>query len=239
LASDQGNASERVRLHAFTDLDRASDIHAYFTALEAFDALKEIQELKAAGLSIGFEAGDAEQLPYPDASFDVARAERLLLYLPDPERGLREMRRVTKPGGAVSAIEPDFSTNAINLQNRTLVRRVLDHECDANIPHGWLVRDMRGLMEHIGLRDIRVDTRIVIFGTDLAASYFTGAAKSAQKQASSVPRRRTAGPRRSPISPSEAGCSAASAIISSRRGSRPFFPFRLTSSKSFLMSYCC
>jgi SAM-dependent methyltransferase len=237
LASRQGNKGDSVRLHAFTNLDRASDIQAYFAALEAFDALGELQELKklsralagigpgstvldvgcgfgleslrlarlveprgrvtgidksevfiaeakrralAAGLSIGFEAGDAESLPYADASFDVARAERLLVYLPDPREALREMRRVTKPGGVVAAIEPDFGTNAINLQDRALVRRVLDHECDVNIPHGWLVRDMRGLMEDVGLRDIRVDTRIVIFTTDLAASYFTGTARSAQ-----------------------------------------------------------
>jgi hypothetical protein len=78
--------------------------------------------------------------------------------VPDPKRVLEEMRRVTRPGGVVTAIEPDFGTNAINLADRDLVRRVLNHECDANVPHGWLVRDMRGPMED-SLRDVAIDTR--------------------------------------------------------------------------------
>jgi SAM-dependent methyltransferase len=70
-------------------------------------------------------SGDAESLPFADAAFDVTRAERLLVYVPDPKRVLEEMRRVTRPGGVVTAIEPDFGTNAINLADRDLVRRVL------------------------------------------------------------------------------------------------------------------
>lgn len=42
--SDKG--SETVQLHAFTDLDRAPSIAPYVAALEAFDALPQLQELK-------------------------------------------------------------------------------------------------------------------------------------------------------------------------------------------------
>jgi hypothetical protein len=90
------------------------------------------------------------------------------------------MRRVTRPGGIITAIEPDFGTNAINLDDRNLARRVLDHECDANVPHRWLVRDMRGLMEDVGLRDVAIDTRIVIFTPELAAAHFTETGRTAQ-----------------------------------------------------------
>jgi hypothetical protein len=86
---------------------------------------------------------------------------------------------VTRQGGAVTAIEPDFGTNAINLPDRALVRRVLEHECDANVPHGLLVRDLRGLMLDTGLHDIEIDTRIVIFTPELAAAYFTETGKTA------------------------------------------------------------
>lgn len=237
MAEEGQSGPDNVQLHAFTDVDRAPDTGAYFAALEAFDALPELQELKSlarekggigpgskvldAGCGFGleslrlarlvqpggtvagidksadfikeaqaraaqaklaaeFQVGDAEALPFADASFEVARAERVLVYLPEPRRALDEMRRVTRPGGTVTFIEPDFGTNAINLTGRGLVRRVLDHECDVNIPHGWLVRDMRGLMADAGFRDIGIDTRIVIFTPDLAAAYFTGTAKSAQ-----------------------------------------------------------
>ena len=42
---------------------------------------------------------DAERLSLPDASFDVALCALGLMYLPDPEQAVREMRRVLRPGG--------------------------------------------------------------------------------------------------------------------------------------------
>lgn len=42
---------------------------------------------------------DAEHLDLPDASFDVALCAFGLMYLPEPERALRELRRVLSPGG--------------------------------------------------------------------------------------------------------------------------------------------
>lgn len=54
-------------------------------------------------------AGDALHLPFPAASMDITLCHFLLLWLPDPVAALREMRRVTRPGGAVLALaEPDY-----------------------------------------------------------------------------------------------------------------------------------
>lgn len=44
---------------------------------------------------------DAEALELPDASFDVVLCALGLMYVPDPERALREMRRVLRPGGRI------------------------------------------------------------------------------------------------------------------------------------------
>ena len=46
-----------------------------------------------------FERMDAESLELPDASFDVVLCSLGLMYLPDPARALREMRRVLRHGG--------------------------------------------------------------------------------------------------------------------------------------------
>ncbi|MCW5873754.1 MAG: class I SAM-dependent methyltransferase [Anaerolineales bacterium] len=55
-------------------------------------------------------ASDAHRLPYPDAYFDIAYCHFVLLWLADPARGLAEMCRVVRPGGAVLALaEPDYS----------------------------------------------------------------------------------------------------------------------------------
>ncbi len=45
----------------------------------------------------------AEQLPFPDAAFDAALAQLVVHFMADPVLGLREMGRVTRPGGVVAA----------------------------------------------------------------------------------------------------------------------------------------
>src|SRR5580692_8270026 len=45
----------------------------------------------------------AEQLPFPDGGFDAALAQLVVHFMTDPVRGLREMSRVTRPGGVVAA----------------------------------------------------------------------------------------------------------------------------------------
>jgi len=45
----------------------------------------------------------AEQLPFPDDTFDAALAQLVVHFMADPVQGLREMRRVTRPGGTVAA----------------------------------------------------------------------------------------------------------------------------------------
>jgi ubiquinone/menaquinone biosynthesis C-methylase UbiE len=47
--------------------------------------------------------GSATELPYPDASFDVAVSFKVLAHVPDIERALAEMARVVRPGGHVIA----------------------------------------------------------------------------------------------------------------------------------------
>ncbi len=62
------------------------------------DFIEEAKRRAAeAKLAINFQVGDAEALPFADGAFDVARAERVLVYLPEPKRALEEMRRVTRP----------------------------------------------------------------------------------------------------------------------------------------------
>jgi SAM-dependent methyltransferase len=55
--------------------------------------------------------GDAHQLPYPDETFDLTCCHFLLLWVSDPLRALREMKRVSRPGAHILALaEPDYSS---------------------------------------------------------------------------------------------------------------------------------
>ncbi|HEX2995244.1 MAG TPA: class I SAM-dependent methyltransferase [Anaerolineales bacterium] len=54
-----------------------------------------------AGVTVQFDEGDAEDLPYPDASFDVVVTLVGAMFAPRPERVAAELVRVTRPGGRI------------------------------------------------------------------------------------------------------------------------------------------
>jgi len=57
---------------------------------------------------VTFEAGDAQQLRFADASFDASLSLLVFNFIPDPGKALREVRRVTKPGGRIAAAVWDY-----------------------------------------------------------------------------------------------------------------------------------
>ena len=52
--------------------------------------------------NLDFATGDVYALDYPDDSFDVVHVHQVLQHLGDQVSALREMRRVTRPGGLVA-----------------------------------------------------------------------------------------------------------------------------------------
>ena len=59
----------------------------------------------AQGLSVHFEEGDAEQLPFPPGSFDLVISRHVLWTLPHPEAAIDEWIRVLKPGGRLAVVD--------------------------------------------------------------------------------------------------------------------------------------
>jgi len=57
------------------------------------------------GDRISLVCGRAEQLPFPDATFDALTFTYLLRYVSDPAATVRELARVVRPGGTVSSLE--------------------------------------------------------------------------------------------------------------------------------------
>ena len=55
-----------------------------------------------------FEVGDAQALRFDRASFDQTMALLVMNFIPDPVKAIGEMRRVTRPGGVVSACVWDY-----------------------------------------------------------------------------------------------------------------------------------
>lgn len=59
-----------------------------------------------------FVVGDVYELGLPDDSFDVVYAHQVLQHLSDPVAALREMARVTRPGGVIAVRDADYATFA-------------------------------------------------------------------------------------------------------------------------------
>jgi SAM-dependent methyltransferase len=59
------------------------------------------------GDRFGYSEAAAQELPFEDARFDLVTCQTLLMHVPDPRVVIREMARVTKPGGLVVAAEPN------------------------------------------------------------------------------------------------------------------------------------
>jgi SAM-dependent methyltransferase len=58
---------------------------------------------------VRFAVGDALHLDVADGSYDVVHAHQVLQHLADPVAALREMRRVTRPGGLVAVRDADYA----------------------------------------------------------------------------------------------------------------------------------
>jgi len=71
------------------------------TAVDLAPALLQTASRLAAteDLPIRFDVGDAEQLPYPDGSFDVVASAHGVVFAPDHRAAARELARVCVPGG--------------------------------------------------------------------------------------------------------------------------------------------
>jgi demethylmenaquinone methyltransferase / 2-methoxy-6-polyprenyl-1,4-benzoquinol methylase len=77
---------------------------SHVTALDlSFNMLAEGARRGHEGIS--WVNGDAQRLPFPDASFDAVTISFGLRNIPDPELALREFGRVTRPGGRVVVCE--------------------------------------------------------------------------------------------------------------------------------------
>jgi SAM-dependent methyltransferase len=82
------------------------------TALEITAAALDLARAEIAGRGLGtvdFAVGDAQALDFPDGTFDVVHAHQVLQHLGDPVAALREMRRVTRPGGIVAVRDSDYA----------------------------------------------------------------------------------------------------------------------------------
>ncbi|MFO7621476.1 MAG: bifunctional demethylmenaquinone methyltransferase/2-methoxy-6-polyprenyl-1,4-benzoquinol methylase UbiE [Bacteroidales bacterium] len=82
---------------------------AKVTGIDISEKMLEVgrEKIRKKGFSdkIELTEGDSENIPFPDESFDVVMAGFGIRNFSDPSKGLREMKRVLRPGGLVLILE--------------------------------------------------------------------------------------------------------------------------------------
>jgi len=120
--------------------------------------------------AVRFLRGDAQQIPFPDASFDIVTVSYGLRNLAEWERGLREMRRVARPGARLLVLDFGKPDNAVwracyFAYLRTLVPVFGRLFCGDSDTHGYILESLRhyaaqkgvaAKMQEFGLEQVRI-----------------------------------------------------------------------------------
>ncbi len=113
---------------------RAARTGATVTAIDIAEPMLEKARRRAdeEGLTVRFDLGDAEYLPYDDASFDVVLSNFGLIFAPDHANVAAELGRVTRPGGRVG-----FSAWKPNAKLAELYRRFTEEPIAGREAYEW------------------------------------------------------------------------------------------------------
>ncbi len=100
--------------------------------------------------------GPAEDLPWEDGTFDAALAQLVLAFMADPDAGVREMARVTRPGGVVAACMWDLHEGGMTMLKTfwTAVRAVVPDARGEHLRPGTSRGDIAEHLRRAGLEDV-------------------------------------------------------------------------------------
>ena len=112
------------------------------------------------GTGINLHHGDGTKLPFTDDGFDVTLAMTVLLHVADPLAVVREMTRVTRPGGRVAVMDQDFGTVALAHPDRALSDRILDGVVNHIYEEPYSGRRLPAMLRTAGLERVRLRTEV-------------------------------------------------------------------------------
>jgi SAM-dependent methyltransferase len=158
-------------------------------------ALVAVAQARAAplGLPVTFRQADIHDLPFVDGAFDCTRIDRLLHFLPDPGKALREAARVTAPGGRMVVTEPDWTSLTVAGADPDLAAVMLAAGAEQAAPGARIGSALPRLLAQAGLQptghhasmlDLRdYATAATLFGLEALASRAVGTGRVEAKTA--------------------------------------------------------
>lgn len=116
--------------------------------------------------------GDLMRIPCRDGSFSACRIDRVLQHIPEPEQVIRELARVTAPGGTLVAFDNDWDSYSISLNDRETAARLTRFWRDS-FASGHVGKDLAGLFQDTGFTEVHAEPKsLTIVGLSLADKVF-------------------------------------------------------------------
>jgi SAM-dependent methyltransferase len=127
-------------------------------AVDPSEPFVEACRSRLPGLDVTLAA--AEELPFADGEFDAALSQLVVNFMNDAERGVREMARVTRPGGIVAACVWDYTGEMTLMRAFWDTAREIDPDRGAAADEGAVMRwcregELAELWGLAGLGDVR------------------------------------------------------------------------------------
>jgi len=136
---------------------------ANVSAVDPSPPFAEACALRNPGVEV--QVGVAEALPLADASFDHVLSQLVVNFLRDAPAGVREMRRVTRPGGSVAAAVWDYGGEMVLLRTFWDTAVALDPAAadrdEARSMAYSTPGELGELWRAAGLEDVRVTSAVV------------------------------------------------------------------------------
>jgi SAM-dependent methyltransferase len=116
------------------------------------------EELSRGFDGLSFRVGDGQALDFAGDSFDLVAFHTTLCHVPDPEKTLREARRVLKPGGQLAIFDGDYVTSTVAIRESDPLQMPFDAVIRAFVEHPWLGRRLPGLLHSMGMEVLSFKT---------------------------------------------------------------------------------
>jgi len=148
----------------------ASVLHGqcHLTGLDASGSLlsRAAERTTAVADRCSLIRGDVTTIPCKDGVFNACRIDRVLQHLRKPEQAIRELARVTQPGGTLVAFDNDWDTFSISLDDQDMADRIRRFWRDS-FASGSIGRDLPRILTECGFEEIHVGPRTLTL-TDLS-----------------------------------------------------------------------
>ena len=116
---------------------------------------------QAEGYDIRFQEADAENLPFPDASFDAVMSTFGVMFTPDQEKSASEMARVCRPGGKIGLA--NWTPESFIGQVFKTIGRYVAPPAGVKPPSLWGTRDRLEALFGASAAEISTTSRAFVF----------------------------------------------------------------------------